>query len=334
MESRRLAEEGGQGGPGSPSGEMAGGMSSADDLQHHIEWAQRILDDRTLVPLQQKRVQDKPHSVLHLLWGAVLVLLVIFVRRLPRFPGVIVPQRLDQGDPLMYWESKSLIGDNPEEGMQRRLRNNPHVIKGFLDFAQLSRDSLGRRDKASQRIHNFQKQMVAAFSPLIVVTDRMTSLLKHFPPQADSLPDNADELRTQLQHLVEEENAASDSKDEILEELITSKMRKDLYSDPMVATALRRLMDIDSTCMHKKIEMLDFLTNEAMKATNETSVSKIMKKELQSLEKKYKAVAEDAEREAAACMALLPPQDHWLLLLFVERLGEVPAPATTAANPN
>ncbi|CDJ31290.1 uncharacterized protein EMH_0036470 [Eimeria mitis] len=329
MEPRRLSDKGGQR-PPAPPGSMPN-LSSAEDLQQHVEWAQRILDDRTLVPVQHKKVVEKPHSVLHLLWGAALVLLIIFVRRLPRFPGVVVPDRLDQGDPLLYWESKNIIGDNPEEGMQLRLRNNPHVAKGFHEFAQLSKESFDRRDKASQRIHNFQKQMVAAFNPLIVITDRMNNLLKQLPPLAESFPSNAEDLRAQLQHLCETEAAASDKKDEFLEDWNVNRMRKELYSDPMVATALRNLVDIDSAYMHKKIAMLEFLVSEAMKATEGTSMSPIVMKEIQFLESKYKAAASEAERQAAACMNLLPPQDHWLLLLFVEHLAAAPPPSPAPA---
>ncbi|CDI87119.1 hypothetical protein, conserved [Eimeria praecox] len=356
MEQRRLSEGGRQGGSGSPAGGMDGDLSSVDDMQQHVEWAQKILDDRTLVPIQQKRVQEKPHSVLHLLWGAALVLLVIFMRRLPRFPGVIVPERLEQGDPLMYWEAKNIIGDNPEEGMQLRLRNNPHVAQGFHDFAQLSRESFDRRDKSAQRIHEFQKQMVAAFNPkncgrscntslklklqpaafnpVIVVTDRMVSLVKQLPPLAETLPRNAEELRAQLQHLVEAEAAASDKKDEFLDEWNINRMRKDLYSNPMVATALRRLVDIDSTYMHKRIALLEFLVSEAMKATEGAVISPVVKKEMQSLESKAQAAAAEAAKAAEACMELLPKQDHWMLLLFVEKLGQAPTPSAAGNRAN
>ena len=335
MKLRRLSEGERQGVSGSFAGEMEGdGLSPVEDLQHDLDWAQRILDDRTLVPVQQKKSQEKPHSALHLIWGIILVLIVIFVRRLPRFPGVVRPDRVNLGDPLMYWEVKSLIGDNPEEGMQLRLRNNPQTVKGFVDFALLSRESLDRREKSRQRIYKFQREIVDAFDPILRITDRMASTVRQLPPIAESLPENAEELRDQLRHLYDAEVSASDQKDEFIDRWSVNRMRKELYPDPRVASALRRLIEIDSTHMHKKMMMLEFLSGEAMKATEGATISPGVRRELLALDARFKAAATEAERETAACMELLPPQDHWILLLFVDRLPHTTLPSPLAASLN
>ncbi|CDJ39371.1 hypothetical protein, conserved [Eimeria tenella] len=320
LRQRRLDIGGDRGGAAPSNTEYQDDMVPLSELQRRLDFEQKVFDDRTIVPSIKWKVPERPHSSLHLIWGALLLLVVLFVRRLPRFPGV-KPARAEPGDPLMYWEAKNILGENPKEGLQRRLRANPHLLKGFSEFAQLSKESLDRRDKTAQRIYSYQREMVDAFNPLLIVTDRIEALLKQLPPQAQTLPPNAKELRTQLQLLSEAEANKSYKKAEFLENWDRGRMKRELYTDPAVINSLRQLMDFDSAHMRKKIALLEFLTNEASKAVNGCSIAPVVKRELQALETKVQHAANDAQREAAKCMELLPPQDRWMLLLFVDHIG-------------
>lgn len=291
-------------------------------LREQISFAQKLFDDRTVIQPVQKRVPVAQHSSLHLLWGAVLLLVVLFVRRLPRFPGGKVAESIDQGDPLTFWEAKQIVGSNANEGLLKRLRAaDPDVAKGFHDFAQLSKESFGRRDKRAQRTYNFHRQLVQVLNPLIIVTDRMASLLKQLPPQSETAPPDAEDLEAHLQFLSELEVPASEKKAAFLGEWTATRMKQELYSDPAISKALRRMLSAEAAHMRRKTAMLDFQISAALKARERgNSMPSIVRKELQSLEAKVQLAASECDREAAACLEVLPEKDRWLVLLFVEHL--------------
>lgn len=296
------------------------------ELREHMNFARKLFDDRTVIRPIQKERPAAQHSSLHLLWGALLLLVVLLVRRLPHFPGGKVAEGIDEGDPLTFWEAKQIAGENPNEGLLRRLRTaEPHVVNGFHDFAQLSKESFARREKKEQRTYNFQKQLVQALNPLIIVMDRMDSLLKKLPLQSAAMPPDAEEMEVRLQQLSEMEVSASKKKATFLSEWTAARMKQEL-SDPAVSNALRRVLSAEAAYMRRKIAVLDFLVNEAMKAKERrTSMYPIVQKQLQSLEAKVQLAASECEREVAACLEVLPKRDHWLALLFVEQFTTGPS---------
>lgn len=313
-----------------PEGEAETEREMSAKLREQISFAQKLFDDRTVIQRIQKKARLPQYSSLHLLLGAVLLLVVVFVRRLPRFPGGKVAESVDEGDPLTFWEAKQIVGENPNEGLLKRLRAaEPHVAKGFHDFAQLSKESFDRREKCEQHIYNFQKQLVQALNPLIILTDRMASLLKQLPPQSETTPQNAEDLEAHLQLLSEVKVPASEQKAAFLGEWTAMRMKQDLYSDPEISNALGRMFSAEDAYMRRKIAMLDFQIRAAMKAKERgNSLPPTFQKELQSLEAKVQFAASKCEREAAACLDVLPQQDHWLVLLFVEHLPPRPARST------
>ncbi|KAL8447762.1 hypothetical protein Emag_004170 [Eimeria magna] len=293
----------------------------SEKLRRQVELAERLFDDRTLVPVARPKSPEQLHSSLHILWGVVLLLVVVFVRRLPRYPGGHTPDRIYEGDGLRFWETKQLLGSNLKVGLLKRLRDDPDSSRHFQAFSQLSEDSLESRDKFEQRMHSFQKQMIQALNPVLVLRDRITSALNQLPPRASHPPLNADELCDQLSEMSKAAEEAYEAKASFLTKETAGKAGEELHPDPAVGKALRHVMTLEAASMHTKAALLDFEVSQAIKMRGqEAKGPQPARKEILALEKKVQQASEELNQAVAVCLDVLPEQHHWMLLLFVRRL--------------
>ncbi|KAL8425448.1 hypothetical protein Efla_006847 [Eimeria flavescens] len=230
----------------------------SEKLQRQVEFAQKLFDDRTLVPMPRPKMPEPRHRAFHIFWGIVLLLVVVFVRRLPRYPATQMPERVLEGDGLRYWETMQLLGSDIKAGLLRRLQGDPESARHFLEFSQLAKESADRRDKHEQRMYAFQKQLIQAFNPLLILRDRMGSTLDQLPPRKDKQPVNADELRAHLQALSAAAEEAFEVKNSFLREKILRKATDELHADPAVCRQLRRVMELEAAGMPRAAALLDF----------------------------------------------------------------------------
>ncbi|KAL8274063.1 hypothetical protein Esti_001905 [Eimeria stiedai] len=290
----------------------------SEKLRRQVELAQRLFDDRTLVPVARPKSSEQLHSSLHILWGLVLLLVVVFVRRLPRYPGGHASDRVYEGDGLRFWETKQLLGSNLNEGLLKRLADDPDSSRHFQQFSQLSEDSLERRDKFEQRMHAFQKQMIQALNPVLVLRDRITSALNQLPPRSSQPPLNADELCGRLTELSKAAEEAYEVKGSFLTRETSGKAGEELHPDPALSKALRHVMTLEVASMRFRSALLDFQVSQAMKMKGQEAKSpQPARKEMLALENKVQAVAQELNQAVAACRDVLPKHHHWMLLLFV-----------------
>ncbi|KAL8446770.1 hypothetical protein Emed_004772 [Eimeria media] len=293
----------------------------SEKLRRQVELAQRLFDDRTLVPVARPKSPEHMHSSVHILWGLVLLLVVVFVRRLPRYPGGHTPDRVYEGDGLRFWETKQLLGSNLKVGLLKRLRDDPTSSRHFQEFSQLSKDSLEARDKYGQRMHSFQKQMIQALNPALVLGDRISSALNQLPPKASQPPLNAIELCDQLTEMSKAAEEAYEAKAAFLTKETAGKAGDELHPDPNVSKALRHVMTLEAASMHTKAALLDYQVSQAIKMRGQEGRSpQPARKEMLALENKVQQASAELNQAVAACLDVLPEQHHWMLLLFVPRL--------------
>ncbi|KAL8429530.1 hypothetical protein ACSSS7_006542 [Eimeria intestinalis] len=292
-----------------------------EKLRRQVELAQRLFDDRTLVPVVRPKSPEQLHSSLHILWGIVLLLVVVFVQRLPRYPGGHAADRVFEGDGLKFWEAKQLLGSNLNVGLLKRLGDDPESSRRFQEFSQLSEDSLERRDKFEQCMHTFQKQMIQALNPVLVLRDHITNALDQLPPRSSQAPLNAEELCNRLTELNKAAEQAYEAKAAFLRKETAGKAGEELHPDPAVSKALRHVMTLEAASMHSRAALLDFQVSQAIRMRGQEAKSpQPARKEMLALENKVQLAKDELNQAVAACLEVLPEAHHWMLLLFVRHL--------------